>query len=576
MSELTTGGPKAPKDPTKKQPGFYIMRNKSVSASPQEDGRGVCFIYESDGRLLSAAKLIGNIEDENIIKLLETTEGFRKLVSKIGVCVESEETSGTCRFVFQMYGKKDLYGGGANIILPVKMDGMEYLADMDDVEWQEDDDVPGQIRFEFDKAGTKANVSVKLYLNEGFTAPEPEEEFPIDFESDAYKRIIEKSLMYKGNNARIKKALAKARAGEKTTVAFLGGSITQGAGAVPINTECYAYKTFEGFCEITGRGTEDNVQYIKAGVGGTPSEYGMLRYDRDIVSECDNEGPDVVVVEFAVNDEGDETKGQCFDSLIRKIYDGPGHPAVIIEFAVFANDWNLQDRLKPVGLAYSIPMVSALDSVVEQFKLKNGEGRVLAKSQYFYDMYHPTNAGHKIMADGILNLIKAVDNDEADVEIADLSGIKPPFDGEFEHVQLLDRDVNNCGAIIDEGDFNDIDKELQFCERNRDLHGTRQMPYNWMHKGTEKKGKKAFEMDVECTALLLIFKDSADNKDGKARVYVDGEYVLTANPRIVGWTHCDPVIILRKADKKIHHVEIAMEEGCEDKDFTILGFGVVQ
>ena len=63
------------------------------------------------------------------------------------------------------------------------------------------------------------------------------------------------------------KAIEKARKGEQTTVAFIGGSITQGAGAVPINTGCYAYKTFEGFCALTGRGVQDNVQYIKAGVG---------------------------------------------------------------------------------------------------------------------------------------------------------------------------------------------------------------------------------------------------------------------------------------------------------------------
>lgn len=576
MSEVFTGGPKAPKDPTKKQPGFYIMRNKGISSSPQPDGTGICFIYESDGRLLSAAKLVGAIEDEVIFELLKTTEGFRKLVSKIGVSIENDNPSEYCHFVFQMYGKKDLYGGGTNIESDVKMDGMEYIIDLEDMTWREDDDVPGQIRFEFKKAGTEANVSVKFYLNDGFDAPEPEEEYPVDFESEEYRRIIEKSLFHKGNNARIKKALAKARNGEQTTVAFIGGSITQGAGAVPINTECYAYKTFEGFCRIAGRNTDDNVQYIKAGVGGTPSEYGMLRYDRDIIEECNGEGPDLVVVEFAVNDEGDETKGECFDSLIRKIYDGPGKPAVLIEFAVFANDWNLQDRLKPVGYAYDIPMASALDSVVEQFRLKPGEGRVLSKSQFFYDMYHPTNYGHRIMADGLINLIKIADEEEPDEEILTLADIKAPLGGEFEKVQLVDRNVNNCAAVIDPGDFADTDDVLQNVERNRDLHATPQMPNNWMYRGTSKPGSKSFVMDVECSAMLLIFKDSADNKDGRAEVYVDGKQVLTANPRLVGWTHCDPVIILRGAERKVHHVEIAMEKGCEDKDFTILGFGVVQ
>lgn len=576
MSEMINGGPKAPKDPTKKQPGFFIMRNKGICASPKEDGTGVCYIYENDGRLINSAKLIGNIEDETILKLMETTEGFRKLVSKIGICIEGEQSDEICNFVFQMYGKTDLYVSGTSIEVPVKTDGMEYLVDLNEVNWSDDDDVPGQIRFEFKKAGATATVAVKLYLNDGFTAPEPEEEHPVDFESEDYKKIIEKSYMFGGNNARIKKALAKARAGEKTTIAFLGGSITQGAGAAPINTECYAYKTFAGFCKLAGRGTEENISYIKAGVGGTPSEYGMLRYDRDIVSECEGEGPDLVVIEFAVNDEGDETKGQCYDSLVKKVYDGPGKPAVILEFAVFANDWNLQDRLKPVGYAYGIPMASAFDSVVDQFKLKYGEGRVISKSQFFYDMFHPTNAGHTIMADGIINLIKKADEADADEEIPSLEGIAAPFDDEFADVQLLDKHVNNCGAIIDVGDFKDTDTELQFCERNRDLHGSPQMPYNWMYRGSVCRGDRAFEMDVESTAILLIFKDSGDNKDGKADVYVDGEYVLTADPRAVGWTHCDPVIIMRKAQRKVHHVKIAMKPGCEDKDFTILGFGIVQ
>lgn len=576
MSDVLAGGPKAPKDPTKKQPGFYIMRNKEVAAAPQPDGSGMCPIYESDGRLLSAASLVGNIDDSGIIELLKTTEGFKKLVSKIGVCLECDDSDTICHFVFQMYGKNDLYGGGANIELDVKTDGMEYLVDLNDVTWREDDDVPGQIRFEFKKPGIKASASVKLYLNDGFTAPEPEEEYPVDFESKDYKKIIEKSLFYKGNNARIKKALKKARDGEITTVAFLGGSITQGAGAVPINTECYAYKTFEGFCEIAGKGIDENIRYIKAGVGGTPSEYGMLRYERDIVDECEGEGPDLVVVEFAVNDEGDETKGECFDSLIRKIYDGPGKPAVIIEFAVFANDWNLQDRLKPVGYAYEIPMVSALDSVVDQFKLKVGEGRVLSKSQYFYDMFHPTNAGHRIMADGIINLIKKADEAEPDKEIESLADIAAPLGNEFENVILLDRLVNNCGAIVDEGDFTGKDTEIQCVERNLDLHVSPQLPNNWMYCGSRKQGNGTFKLDVECSALLLIFKDSANNKDGKAKVYVDGNYVLTADPRLVGWTHCDPVIILRGAKKKMHHVLIAMEDDQAGRDFTILGFGVVQ
>lgn len=53
-----------------------------------------------------------------------------------------------------------------------------------------------------------------------------------------------------------------------------------------------------------------------------------------------------------------------------------------IAFSVFANDWNLQDRLSPVGKLYDLPMVSVLDAVSPQFALKNDEGRVISKISF--------------------------------------------------------------------------------------------------------------------------------------------------------------------------------------------------
>lgn len=564
-------GPKAPKDPTKKRPGFYIMRGKEVAASPKDDGTGVCFLYENDGRMIVAAKLCGSIEDEEILDLLKTTEGFRKLVHSIGITVETGNSEDIVRFVFQMYGKRDVYGSGTNIIVDVPGNGMEVVVDMDSIDWSDDDNEPGQIRYEFAKAGMKAEVSVIFYLNDGFDAPAPEGENPVDFEGDAYKALIAQSLVSKGNNYRIKKAIEKAQNGEDTTIAFIGGSITQGAGAVPINSQCYARKIFEGFCELTGRKTDDNVHYIKAGVGGTSSELGILRYKKDILDEGT---PDVVVVEFAVNDEGDETKGECYESLARMIYEGPGKPAVVLLFSVFADDFNLQERLSPVGFGLDLPMVSVKDSVTKQFYLKAAEGRVISKNQFFYDRYHPTNLGHKIMADGVINMFAKAMEDSIDEENPSLSD-KPVIKGaDFANVIRIDRASNEVGAVIDCGSFTEIDTEIQQVERNMNLHLTPQFPDNWMKP--EGAGDKPFVMDVEAKNMFMVFKDSAENSVGKADVYVDGVKTFYADPREVGWTHCNSMIIYRGDETKMHHVEVKMAEGSEDKSFTILAFGIVK
>lgn len=47
----------------------------------------------------------------------------------------------------------------------------------------------------------------------------------------------------------------------------------------------------------------------------------------------ENEQPDIIVIEFAVNDEGDETKGDCYESLVRKALKLPWKPGSY--FAVF-------------------------------------------------------------------------------------------------------------------------------------------------------------------------------------------------------------------------------------------------
>ena len=84
----------------------------------------------------------------------------------------------------------------------------------------------------------------------------------MDLKSGEYQELLIKSLVQTGNPARLQRALDRARRGEEVTIAFIGGSITQGAGAVPIHTGCYAYKTFERLCRLAGRGTEENIHVL--------------------------------------------------------------------------------------------------------------------------------------------------------------------------------------------------------------------------------------------------------------------------------------------------------------------------
>ena len=167
MDATEVRGPKAPKDPIKKKPFFFIMQGKDIFGAPQPDGRGIQFIYEDSGRLINAAKIAGNITDDYMLELLKTTEGLKKMVHSIGVSVSGRLKDEKVKFVFQMYPKKP-GEPSTEIVKELDMDGMEQVIQMSDVDWVSTDYEPGQIRFEFASSGIQASADVRFYLNNGF------------------------------------------------------------------------------------------------------------------------------------------------------------------------------------------------------------------------------------------------------------------------------------------------------------------------------------------------------------------------------------------------------------------------
>lgn len=561
-------GPIAPKDPTKKRPCIYIMLDKDIAGIPGSDGSCRDTNY-MEGRLIEQIKGICEGVDEDILKLAEHTEGFVKLVHSIGVSItapEEEDKSDYVGFTMQCYGKVDKYATGTNVTAKCPCNGEEVTIPVAEMGINDKDDVIGAFHFDFDGKCKCASVTIKFYLNDGYEVPEIEVDPPIEFESEKYKKMIERSLLSLGNTMRLKKAIEKAKRGEETVIAYIGGSITQGAGAKPIDQKSYAYLSYRGFCDLFTTDGGKNVKFVKAGVGGTPSELGMIRYEKE-VTDFGKILPDVVIVEFAVNDEGDETEGVCYESLVRKIAKAENAPAVILNFAVFMSEWNLESRLVPIGENYDLPMVSVKSAVVPQF----AKDTVITKRQYFYDIFHPTNDGHKVMADCLIHLFKKAD--EAEMPSVDSDFFRSPVKGcEFEDIILVDSTNIDKYASVTQRGFDHKDTQIQYVERNMDNFGSPVLENGWAKEGDTKDAE--FVMTITCKNIVLVSKDSGSPRFGKADVYVDDKLVLTPDPLVNGWNHCNPQIILNEEESGEHKVRIVMHPGEEEKYFTILGFGV--
>lgn len=563
-------GPVAPKDPIEKRPCLYVVLDKIISGN--KDAQGVIRDYIFlEGRMEDQVRFTSGDIDEEIVKMLPKMETFRKLVHSVGVSIKAEDSQDRQKeveFQFQCYGKTDKYRTGTVMEMTLPCTGEEMVYLMDDYPVNEEDDEFGSFNFVFPDENKNMILTVKFYLNDGYEVPEIEVDPPVRFDTEDYQKMIAASLVSTGNNYRLKKVIEKCKRGEDVTIAYIGGSITQGAGAKPIHTLCYAYRSYEAFCQMFSPNNGENVHYVKAGVGGTPSEFGMIRYDREVTKDGEIM-PDLLIIEFAVNDEGDETEGVCFESLMMKALQAENQPAVLLNFAVFMNDYNLQERLQPIGERYELPMVSVKDAVVPQFEKNN----VITKRQFFYDIYHPTNEGHRIMADCIAHLFAAVDKEEMAAEDIILDK-EPVYDIRFKDVECFDRTNAGQYAVVTQNGFDAKDTELQYVERDMDLNGTAEFAENWMNDGASADAE--FKLNLTCRNLLVIAKDSGDSHFGKADIFVDGKVVKTINPLDNGWNHCNAQIIIDEEKSAEHEVIIRMAEGNEEKKFTILGFGVTK
>ena len=165
----------------------------------------------------------------------------------------------------------------------------------------------------------------------------------------------ENAIANRGNLFQLKRVMERAMAGEMITLGFLGGSITQGSLATkPEN--CYAYRVYEWWSR---QFPNAKTMYVNAGIGATTSEYGVARVEADLLKHQ----PDVVIVEFSVNDESTEHFKETYEGLVRKILREETAPAVLLVHNVYYhNGANAQMMHAQVGRHYDLPAVSMQSS----------------------------------------------------------------------------------------------------------------------------------------------------------------------------------------------------------------------
>lgn len=385
---------------------------------------------------------------------------------------------------------------------------------------------------------------------------------------EMYTGMKEDALLSTGNNARIKNVISRAKAGEEITLAYIGGSITEGALATP-NDKCYASVSAKAFGETYGKDGGSNVHYINAGVSGTPSSLGIIRYDNDILGKMEEgKTPDILFIEFAVNDFQECTSGGAYEGLIRRgLASGS---AVVLIFSTFQSSAGgrvMEPSYIPYGTYYDLPMVSMGDAIEKYFKTPG------FNKWYFGDNLHPNNTGHQLMADVIMNLIDKMDQEEADTDNIDSSNLPAPKNTDaFTNTKCIDArtDISTLTAVkdFDKGDFTGTDTSTPVSQ----VDNNNFFPNNWMHSADS--GNTGITATVNCKNLLIVYKLSSSKDTGVADLYVDEEKIKSLSGYDTsGWNNATTQLVFQEDTAKEHKIEIKMAPGSENKTFTVLALG---
>lgn len=204
------------------------------------------------------------------------------------------------------------------------------------------------------------------------------------------------SLTSLGNTNRLKDVIERAKNGEELTIAYIGGSITEGD---HLDT-CYAARSYRYFCEQFAKKGEEQVTFVNAGISGTPSNLGALRFESEVLAY----DPNIVFIEFAVNDGNDNETKDAFECLIRACLDYETKPAVVLLFSRMEEGWTSQDWKKEIGAHYDVSMISYADGITYMF-----DNNVIQWSYFSHDYAHPHAEGNALVNEFISYFYDEVD-----------------------------------------------------------------------------------------------------------------------------------------------------------------------
>ncbi|MBQ8922802.1 MAG: SGNH/GDSL hydrolase family protein [Oscillospiraceae bacterium] len=354
--------------------------------------------------------------------------------------------------------------------------------------------------------------------------------------------MIERSVVSTGNTARLNRVFDRAEKGEDLTIAYVGGSITEGYAAGSRSPQCYASVSAAAFQEAYCKGGTVTCQ--NNGLSGTPSILGNLRVGSEVLEAA----PDIIFLEFAVNDGTEMDYKVCYESLVRTCLEAENEPAVILLFTYMETGHTCQEQQQEIGAHYDLGMISVRDAILPEMEA----GR-MQWSEYGDDDVHPTVQGHALLGEFIAEYFK-----EAKAKKADAS-YQIPADTVYPNLY-------RNGQLHDASDTQYRDGAW--------APGTNNSYFRAGFVYQPNGDNAPLTMTVTGKSLFLVYKKANDKSFGMATVFINGERAAIVNGYGVNaWG--GPAVELIQANDGVQEmkVEIKMLDDQTDKAFEVFALG---
>ncbi|MGN0651306.1 MAG: SGNH/GDSL hydrolase family protein [Oscillospiraceae bacterium] len=341
---------------------------------------------------------------------------------------------------------------------------------------------------------------------------EPEiEEIPYTLGGELTPAMLANSVYNEGNLVRLANVIKKLQNGGEVTVAYLGGSITQGSSAG--DDLCYARLTTNWLEEHY---PEAKINYVRAGIGATGSYIGVHRADRDVL--CHN--PDLVFIDFSVNDttERTATNMASYESLLRKLWKHESSPAIVTIAMTQQDGTSFIDYHGEIVKKYDIPMINYRAVILDVI-----DKGYIQWTDISDDNIHPNVPGHAVLSQLITSFIQSVENklDTITGAETDFNAIQPGENGDkYENASLLTCENTQPASL---GAFQL--KEAMFGN----------VSFPWIAKSSDGVfgDDSALVFEVEAKNIGILYGKLTKNFT-KAEIYVDGELAATVDADFTG------------------------------------------